>query len=85
MPHTIEFKPSARRQFDKLDRQMKRRIGAAIDSLFIYPLPRAVEKLQGEEATFRIRVGAYRVLYEIEGSRLLVPVLRIGHRREVYR
>jgi len=85
MRYTIEFKPSARRQFDKLDRPMKRRIGTAIDLLASNPLPRGVEKLHGEEAVFRIRVGDYRVLYEIEGKKLLVFVLRIGHRREVYR
>jgi mRNA interferase RelE/StbE len=85
MRYTIEFKPSARKQFDKLDRQMKHRVRTSIDSLATNPLPRGVEKLHGAEATFRIRVGDYRVLYEIEGDKLLVLVLRIGHRREVYR
>jgi mRNA interferase RelE/StbE len=85
MRYTIEFKPSAKRQFDKLDRQMKQRVRTAIDSLAANPYPHGVEKLHGEEATFRIRVGDYRVLYDVEGKRLVVLGLRIGHRREVYR
>ena len=49
------------------------------------PRPRGVEKLEGRENRYRIRVGDYRVIYEIHDEVLLVLVVRIGHRREVYR
>ncbi|MFI5088454.1 MAG: type II toxin-antitoxin system RelE/ParE family toxin [Terriglobales bacterium] len=84
MRYSIEFVPSARRALAKLPLLMRKRIQVAIDDLADNPLPPGVKKLQGEDG-YRIRVGDYRVIYEVEHVRLTILVIRIGHRREVYR
>ena len=84
MRYSIEFVPSARRALARLPLQMRKRIQVAIDDLADNPFPPGVKKLQGEDG-YRIRVGDYRVIYEVEQGRLTVLVIRIGHRREVYR
>jgi mRNA interferase RelE/StbE len=61
------------------------RIASAIDALAGDPRPSGVTKLRGPEGFYRIRVGDYRVVYAIEDDVLLVLVVRVGHRREVYR
>ena len=61
------------------------RIAAAIEALAGDPRPSGVTKLRGPEAFYRIRVGDYRVVYAIEDDGLLVLVVRVAHRREVYR
>jgi len=61
-----------------------RRVLAAIKALAQSPRPAGVTKLRGEDL-WRIRVGDYRVVYAIEDQRLVVTIVRVGHRREVYR
>ncbi len=61
-----------------------RRIVAAIESLADAPRPQGAKKLSGQER-YRLRQGNYRILYEIEGDRLIVCVVRVGDRRDVYR
>jgi mRNA interferase RelE/StbE len=56
-----------------------------IQALAINPRPVGCRKLEGYEATFRIRVGRYRILYDVLDERLVVIVLKVGHRRDVYR
>ena len=84
MRYSIEFVPSARKALLKLPLPIRRRIQVAIDELAEKPFPPGVKKLHGEDG-YRIRVGDYRVIYDVEHRRLLVLVIRIGHRREVYR
>ena len=84
MRYSIEFVPSARRALAKLPLQMRKRIQVAIDDLAENPFPPGAKKLQGDGG-YRIRVGDYRVIYEVEHGLLTVLVIRIGHRREVYR
>lgn len=83
--YSIRFKPSAGRAFDRLPQDAKKRVSAAIDDLASDPRPRGVAKLSGEDDLFRIRAGDYRVVYSIRDRELLVLVVRIGHRRDVYR
>ena len=66
---------------------VRRRIRAAIDRLEVDPRPPGITRLAGESPVprWRIRVGDYRVIYEIHDDRLLVLVIRIGHRGRVYR
>ncbi len=85
MAYRIEFKPSAGREFSGLPKKIQKRIAVEINSLADTPRPRGVEKLEGNERRYRIRVGDYRVIYEMWDEALLVLVVRIGHRREVYR
>ncbi len=75
----------AARDIRKLPRPMPSRVKAAISALAEEPRPHGSLKLSDREATWRIRVGDYRVLYEIHDDRLLVLVIRVRHRREVYR
>jgi len=82
--YSVEMLRSAQRQLAKVDRQDQDRIISAIHGLANEPRPPGSKKLSGRPA-WRIRVGVYRVIYEIQDDRLLVLVIAIGHRREVYR
>ena len=83
--YKLEFKPSAERELTKLPRPIIPRIVKAIDALLENPFPRHGEKLSGSDNAYRIRIGEYRVIYTVERSALVVTVIRVGHRREVYR
>ena len=85
MSYRIEFASAAAREFSKLAKGLQRRIASKIDALASQPRPRGVEKLEGQERRYRLRVGDYRVIYEIQDEALIVLIVRIGHRREVYR
>jgi mRNA interferase RelE/StbE len=85
MAYTIQFKPSAFRQLEKLPRDVQKRIVARIEMLSDDPFPPGCKKLLGLADTWRIRAGDYRVLYQVHRGVLLILVLGIGHRREVYR
>lgn len=82
--YSVEILRSAQRQLAKVDRQSRPRIVVAIRALTSDPRPAGSKKLSGRSA-WRIRVGAYRVIYEIHDERLLILVVTIEHRREVYR
>lgn len=85
MTYDVLFTPQARRQLDKLPAQVRPILRAAIDTLRDDPCPHGVEKLSGGTNEYRIREGDYRVLYEIRDKVLVVVVIKVGHRREVYR
>jgi mRNA interferase RelE/StbE len=82
--YSIEFLASAAKELAKLDRGVQRRVAARIDRLVSDPRGDAI-KLRRTDDIWRVRAGDYRILYRIEDSRLLVLVIRIGHRREAYR
>lgn len=83
--YTVELRPSARRELLKLPRPDQRRLIRAMDALADNPRPRGIKKLAGPDDLYRIRVGDYRVVYTIQDDRLIVLVVRIGHRKDVYR
>jgi mRNA interferase RelE/StbE len=83
--YQVDLSKRAKRQLSKLDPDTQASIGAAIDDLAVDPRPSGVKKLKGEETVYRIRVRDYRILYEIQDDELLILVIKIGHRREVYR
>jgi mRNA interferase RelE/StbE len=83
--YRIQIAPSAVRQLRKLPASVQERIAGHIEELAIDPRPRGAIKLQGEDDLYRIRVGDYRVIYTIRDDELIVLVLRVGHRREIYR
>lgn len=85
MSYPITYVPSAAKAIRKLDRSTARRLLDAIDSLASDPRPSGCIQLKGGNGEFRIRVGDYRILYDIQDDELVVLVLRAGHRREVYR
>jgi mRNA interferase RelE/StbE len=83
MTYTVAILRSAQKQLAKLDVHTRSRIALAIHALADNPRPPDCKKLVGRPA-WRIRVGAYRVIYEIQDSELIVLVVTIAHRREVY-
>jgi len=82
--YSIEILRSAQKQLSKINRQDQDRIISSIESLANNPRPDGCTKLSGRPA-WRIRIGSYRVIYEIQDEKLIVFVVRIGHRREIYR
>jgi mRNA interferase RelE/StbE len=83
--YSIEWKRSAVQELKKLPREIVGRIVNAVGQLSTAPLPTGVRKLVGSEHTYRIRVGDYRVIYSVMASALIIEIIRVGHRREVYR
>jgi mRNA interferase RelE/StbE len=83
--YRIEWTRSAAKELRKLPRQMIPKLVAAVDNLTSNPYPQGVRKLVGTENSYRIRVGDYRILYNIVEHRLIVEIIRVGHRKDVYR
>ncbi|MDQ3907072.1 MAG: type II toxin-antitoxin system RelE/ParE family toxin [Acidobacteriota bacterium] len=82
---TIEWKRSAVKELRQLPKEIVARILEAVEGLRADPFPAGSRKLSGAEHTYRIREGSYRVIYSVVASRLVVEVIRIGHRKDVYR
>lgn len=85
MPWRLEFKASAKKELQQLDRKAQERVAAAIRDLIEAPRPVGVKALRGVSGHFRIRVGDYRVVYELLEGALIIVIVRVAHRREVYR
>jgi mRNA interferase RelE/StbE len=85
MRHQIEIKSSALKELQALPVPIRDRISRHIDELSVQPRPNGSQKLSGTAHAYRIRVGMYRIVYEIQDQRLVVMIIRIAHRREVYR
>jgi mRNA interferase RelE/StbE len=83
--YQVEVSIAAQRQLKKLPKSERPLITATIEALANNPRPSGVVKMEGEADTYRVRVKNYRVVYEIQDKQLLVVVIRIGHRRDVYR
>ncbi|MBN9100045.1 MAG: type II toxin-antitoxin system RelE/ParE family toxin [Pseudonocardia sp.] len=81
----IAVAPAAARQLRKLDPPARRRVQAAIELLSTDPRPPAATQLVGGGGEWRVRTGDYRIVYEIDDGVLLVLVVAVGHRRDVYR
>lgn len=85
MTHSIKFSPSAAKALNKISNPFRLRIVGVIELLAIEPRPPASKMLRGgEHGRWRVRVGDYRIVYAIGDDQLLVLILRIAHRREVY-
>ena len=83
--YRIEVSATAEKQIRKLNKADQIRVLRAIQNLAKEPRPPGTRRLRGYEDVYRIRVGTYRILYSIESGRLLIIVLKVGHRRDVYR
>ena len=75
----------AKRNLKKLSYSLQKRIEAKIAALSTNPRPAGVKALKSSDNLLRLRVGEYRVVYKVEDKRLIVIVIQVGHRREVYR
>lgn len=85
MKYEIAYTQSALKALRKFDRGIARRILAAIDALASDPRPHGCRQLKGGSGEMRIRVGDYRVIYDVNDGEVVILVLAIGHRSKVYR
>jgi mRNA interferase RelE/StbE len=83
--YQVELTSAAARQIKKLPRPARDRVLGALSELGDDPQPPGAKKLVGEQTAWRIRVGDYRVIYDVFDERLTVTVVRAAHRRDVYR
>jgi mRNA interferase RelE/StbE len=85
--HSVEFTKSAKKEFNTLPLNIQDRIVEALQVLAINPYSELlhIKKLKGQDGLYRIRVGDYRLVYEVQNNKLIILVIKIGHRREVYR
>ena len=83
----IEFLPSAIKELAALPRKDQEAISRAIDGLVENPFSPGCKKLQGKKnpPCWRVRVGDYRVIYQVQKQEIVVLVVKVAHRREVYR
>ena len=85
MRYRIEFRPAAQRELHRIPKPFKARLLAAISALADTPRPPGSVRLQGPEGFHRVRVGDYRIVYLVQDRVLLICVVRVAHRRDVYR
>ncbi len=83
--YKIEWKQSAKKELKKLDKQIIPRILQAVENLAESPYSSGSKKLIGSDSIYRIRVGDYRIVYNIKSSVLIIQIIKVGHRREIYR
>jgi mRNA interferase RelE/StbE len=82
--YTVEFLPTATEELASLPKDDRRKVFAKIEALKQDARPAGVKQLKGSEKFLRLRVGNYRIIYQVDGKNLLVLVVRIGNRQEVY-
>lgn len=85
MPYRIVVRPSATKAIEGLPDPHRERVRWAIRGLADNPRPPGVKKLRGAEDYYRFRVGNYRIVYRAKDRIITVTVVRVGHRRDVYR
>lgn len=84
--YKIQWKRSAKKELKKLDKQVILRILQAVESLAEDPWQSAAsKKLVGSDSIYRLRVGDYRIIYNLESSVLTIEIIKVGHRKEIYR
>jgi mRNA interferase RelE/StbE len=83
--YSIQLAPPAERQFRSFPQVVQKRLGKRLKSLEANPRPQGVKKLAGEDDLYRVREGDYRIIYTIRDKALVVLVLKIGDRKEIYR
>jgi mRNA interferase RelE/StbE len=83
--YQVEITSRAAKQLKKIPEDIKLRIEEKIQELAENPRPDGVVKLEDSEDTYRVRVGKYRILYEVKDDLLIVKIVKIGHRKDVYK
>lgn len=83
--YEINLTSSARKEVRNLERPIASRVGAALDALVTEPRPPGCRKLEGEDDSWRVRVGDYRIIYMIDDRAATIQVIAVRHRRDAYR
>ena len=83
--YKIEWKRSAVKDLKKLPPETIKRILVTVESLAENPLPGGVKKLAGAQHTYRVREGAYQIIYNVLSDTVVVEIIKVGHRKDVYR
>jgi mRNA interferase RelE/StbE len=83
--YSVEFTKEAAKQIRLLPRKIRRQVSDKIALLERDPFPSGSKQLQPKDRLSRLRSGAYRIIYQVDGRRLLILVLKIGNRKEIYR
>ena len=82
--YRVLFARAARKELESLPEKVQQRVLQAAESLAEEPRPRGCKKLKGHENTYRVRVGDYRVVYEIHEKEVIVLIVRVRHRKDAY-
>lgn len=85
MTYTVELAKRAQRQLKALPEVVQKRLNTEINTLAINPRPPGVKAMQGMRGLLRLRVGDYRIIYQVQDDRLVVLVVAVGHRSKVYK
>jgi len=83
--YSLEIARTAEQQLRKLPTEDRRRVARSMLALGEEPYPPGSRKLTGYDDVFRIRVGVYRIIYSVSGQTLMIIILKIGHRKDIYR
>ena len=83
--YELEWKRSALKELKKLPKRTVVKLVALAESLITNPYPNGCRKLAGTEHTYRVRAGDYRLIYQVLNGQLIIEVVKVGHRKEVYR
>ena len=85
MRYSVEFRPAVLKSMKRLSKRELRRIKKKIDALAENLPDPATTKMKGNNTFHRIRVGDYRIVYEIHENRLVILVVKVGHRKDIYK
>jgi mRNA interferase RelE/StbE len=84
MSYQIVIQSAAQRQLKKLTPEVQKALIAVIENLAIDPRPAGCKKLKGRGDEYRVRWGNYRIIYQVEDRALIIRVIKVGHRRDIY-
>jgi mRNA interferase RelE/StbE len=85
MEYRVTFAVSALQEFRALSWDIKNRMKLAVDSLKENPRPSGARKIHGRENLYRLRIGSYRLIYEVDDQKRKISIVRVRHRRDAYR
>jgi mRNA interferase RelE/StbE len=83
--YKVEWKQSAVKELRDLPRGAVTRILKAVEQLSMNPYAAGARKIVGSEHTYRVREGDYRIIYSVTASSLVVEIIRVGHRKDIYK
>jgi len=83
--YKVEWKNSAKKELKRLPRQVIVKVISAVEKLLDNHYPAGSKKLVGTEHTYRLRTGDYRIVYSIQNDRLIIEIIRVAHRKDVYK